>query len=195
MPTGYTEIIERDGPEPTFRDFAIRCARGMGACVMQRDESLDVAPRHRELSDYHIKELAKASARWRELDGMTLAQAAVIASAEHEAMTREWRDGEEVRIALMARYARMRTAVVAWKAPTPVHEGLRRFMLEQIDLCFIRPMEEPTPVDAAAWLLEQKRQAARDIAYHTEEQVKEVTRCTEANAWIDAMMASLPEAR
>ena len=44
MPTGYTAIIE-DKPGLTLREFALRCARGMGACIMQRDDNMDEPPK------------------------------------------------------------------------------------------------------------------------------------------------------
>lgn len=46
MPTGYTAIIE-ERADLSFRDFALRCARGMCACVMQRDDPMDELPKAR----------------------------------------------------------------------------------------------------------------------------------------------------
>ena len=59
MPTGYTAIIE-EKPDLTFREFALKCARGMGACIMQRDEGMDSLPRVDPPSDYHLKAKEKA---------------------------------------------------------------------------------------------------------------------------------------
>lgn len=40
MPTGYTSIID-DNENVTFKEYALRCARGFGALMHLRDESLD----------------------------------------------------------------------------------------------------------------------------------------------------------
>jgi hypothetical protein len=78
MTTGYTAAIAND---ITFNDFAMRCARAMGALVMMRDEPFDAPiPERFEPSDYHIKKIADASARLLELQAMSEIEA--IASAQ-----------------------------------------------------------------------------------------------------------------
>jgi hypothetical protein len=94
-----------------------------------------------------------------------------------------------------ARYEKVRAEVVAWASPTQAHDELRKFMLEQIDLCY-QTDEEPfrstplaTPDEYVANMLAH---AARDVVYHSEEHAKELARCADANAWLEALDRSLP---
>lgn len=81
MPTGYTEIIERK-PDLTLREFVLRCARAMGACVMQRDEGLDSPPRIDPPDTHYEDERRKAQARLLELRAMTVESARPLFDAE-----------------------------------------------------------------------------------------------------------------
>jgi len=46
MPTGYTAKLCEG--EQSFGEFALGCARAFGACVMQREDSMDDLPKARE---------------------------------------------------------------------------------------------------------------------------------------------------
>lgn len=199
MPTGYTACIE-DGC--TFKEYALRCAKAFGACVTMRDDPGDKPiPEKFEPSSWNAKELAKAQARLKELDGMTLKQAAKMAeNAYEEAEGHRLASLKRERLKL-ARYQDMRKKVLAYVPPSPDHEEYRKFMLDQIDLC-IKPnswggpmvdyYEKPTErLSAEAWLAAQKTKARRDIAYHTEEHRKETERVEGRNRWIKQLRESL----
>ena len=66
MPTGYTAKIANG---ISFQEFAMDCARGMGACIDLRDEPEggDKIPDAFPPSDYHLKAERAAQA---ELDGL-----------------------------------------------------------------------------------------------------------------------------
>ena len=91
------------------------------------------------------------------------------------------------------RYKRMRKMVAAWDPPTKDHEGLRRFMLEQIDMCSsdwkaYTTEPAPTPGD---WLAKQFKAAEWDLEYSTKHAAEEIERADERKSWIDALYASL----
>ena len=88
MPTGYTSIIE-DKPGLTLREFALRCARGMGACIMQRDDDMDEPPKAPEPSDYHLEAGKAAESRLRELRGLSTKAARALFDAEIARMLAE----------------------------------------------------------------------------------------------------------
>jgi hypothetical protein len=200
MPTGYTEIIERRD-DLTFREFALRCARGMGACIHQRDEGMDVLPRAEEPRPqdsrvgYHVAAKAKGEARLNELRGMSHEQARALWRAEREKAAHDNEESLRKCAALEEKYMAMRDAALAWNAPSPEHEGLRRFMLEQIDTCksdwtpYLREVA-PTPGD---WLAENIREEEKSVAWHqkviNEENAK--PKGMTSKVWIDLLYASL----
>ncbi len=86
MPTGYTAAI-KDGI--TFKQFALTCARAMGALIMMRDEPSGAEiPAAFPPSTFHRDQLARLSDELGNLRAMTVAEiekaaeAAYVASAE-----------------------------------------------------------------------------------------------------------------
>lgn len=195
MPTGYTCIIE-DNPATTLRDYALRCALAFGHCAHQQDESAD-APRVREIDPFYAEVIQKAEALLLKLRSMSEAD---IRAAFDDHVASVKRHNEEYaaeHASKAAAYARMRSQVEAWQPPTPDHAGLKKFMLEQIDLCYDPkegPLEVPIPLSAIAWHEAHIERAKRDLDHWTRELQKELERVRKANAWIGALYASLPEA-
>jgi hypothetical protein len=196
MPTGYTCIIE-DNANTTLRDYALRCARAFGACVMQRDESLDSPPRPREVSGHYAEQIARAQSRLVELKGISAASARALWEADCESKRRANAREAAEHARKSGVYAVMRAEVEAWAPPTADHGTLRTFMLEQIDLCY-RPGEEPyivaLPPSPESYIEGQRQSAIRDLDYYTEGRAEEIERMKQANAWLDALLSALPEA-
>lgn len=193
MPTGYTCIIE-DGT-PTFRDYALRCARGMMPCIMQRDESLSNPPRLQEPSDYHAKEAEKARVRLAELATYDAADCDHAARTEHARAMGYWQKAVDANAANAAKYEAMRASVLAWKAPTPEHEALRAFMLGQIEISTEHSgvCDPPALRTGAQWLADEMARAGRQYKSAVDSHTEEVARTNSRNAWITALLASLPE--
>lgn len=193
MPTGYTSIIE-DG-NATFRDYALRCARGMMPCIMQRDEGLGTPPRLQEPSDYHRKAAEEARARLAELAVMNAADCDHAARVEHAATMARWQKSVDDAAAKAAKYETMRAAALAWKAPTPEHEGLRAFMLDQIKISteYSGAYDMPVQRSGAQWLADEMAHAGRQFKSAVEQHTEEVARTNSRNAWIATLLASLPE--
>lgn len=195
MPTGYTADVA-DGKVADFRTFALTCARAFGATVMQRDEPIDSPPRHREPSDYHIKALAAARAEEERLLALTDDEA-LVEMLEERAKADEYASDYVARKAEQrARYEAMLAEVDAWQPPTADHAEMKKFMREQITEsirfdCGDYAPTIPPLMTAAAWIATKRAKAARDVAYHSEKNAKEIERCADANAWIDALYASL----
>lgn len=196
MPTGYTAIIE-EKPDLTFREFALRCARGMGACIMQRDDPMDEPPRAPEPSDYHIKALATAQARLKELRGMGAEAKRAMWHAEVERIEKSNAESRAKAAKTEQQYKSMRAQVEAWKPPTKDHDGLKRFMLEQIDLCVSDwdPYICEAPPTPADWYGAAVKSAEHGIAYHTKEHAEELERTAARKDWIARLYTSLEPAR
>ena len=74
MPTGYTARV-KDGTVTEFKDFAMGCARAMGACISMREAAHDAEiPEQFEPSPYHTEQLAKAKADLAAFEAMTEAE-------------------------------------------------------------------------------------------------------------------------
>jgi len=194
MPTGYTSIIE-DNPNVTMRDYALRCVRAMGACIMQRDDPLDDPPNTGEPNSYYREAKAKVEAELAQLESMDKRQKQKLFEKHIAEITEA-----NVRYASEHKrksdaYARIRADVVAWKPPTPDHEGLKKFMLEQIDLCY-QPAEKlylllPAPsaeIHYDVIIAELKR----EIANHLANEIEEAERHRERTNWIAILVESLP---
>ena len=182
MPTSFTSIIE-DGT-PTFREYALRCARGMGACIMQRDES-----------GYDAERAEEARGRLAELATMSPNDCERAARTEHATAMDHWQRAVYANAAKAAKYETMRAAVLAWKAPTPEHEGLRAFMLDQIKISteYSGAYDPPALRTGAQWLADEVAHASRQFKSAVEQHTEEVARTNSRNAWITALLASLPE--
>lgn len=199
MPTGYTAAVS-DGKVTTLRQFAMDCARAMGACIMLRDEpgGGDRIPEKFEPSDYHAKALAAAHAELDRLRAMSDDEASQEASAEHVK-----KDADEARYAANRsetrdRYERMAALVRAWEPPTKDHVGLKSFMLRQLlesvefD-CAEYPRPQVVRLSGRQWRELKIERAEKDIAYHAKEHEAEVRRATERTEWVRALRASLQE--
>jgi hypothetical protein len=192
MPTGYTAIIE-ERADLTFREFALRCARGMGACVMQRDDPMDDLPKAPEASDYHIKALAQATVRLVELRGLSVEGVRALWQADCDGNAKINAEQTSKCAEVKRRYDAMRAHVEAWTPPTKEHDGLRRFMLEQIDACHSdwTPYLYENPATPGDWLAAQIKSAEWNIDYHTKQHTEELERTANRKSWIDSLYASL----
>jgi len=195
MPTGYTaELVDKG---ITFRRFVLQCARAFGACIMQRDDAIDVLPEKQKPYDYHLKAIKEAEKKLTKMKAMSLnkqleygkeKRSEAVASA---IQSRSKQQAEDARLEAMAAKVR------SWNPPTKDHQGLKDFMLEQIRISkngdwydkYVREAEEKTP---EAYFTDALSAAVRDINYHTKEHEKEVERTNERNEWIEQLYRSLP---
>lgn len=135
MPTGYTAHIE-DGTITTGKDFLLLCSRAFGIAIDVKDEPLTVpTPTKFEPSDYYQKRYDKAKQELFEGRRITFEEA-------REHMRSAYRDKVEDAKAVISRmksindkYSKVRDQVVGWVPPTDGHESIKKFALEQIDMC------------------------------------------------------------
>lgn len=194
MPTGYTaELCEKDVP---FERFVMTCARAMGACVTMRESGLDVPiPRKLEPSDYHREHIEMAKTQLARLRSMTLNEAKAEAKKQYEiAMAEDERVIQE-RMKTRGRLLAMRAKVADWCPPTSEHEGLKEFMIQQLDETIRYDGAPWTPqaklLSGEEWLENQLKSVERTLAYHADEYRKEVERTNERNQWIEDLRNSL----
>lgn len=197
MPTGYTAAI-KDGI--TFEQFVMRCSRAMGAMIMMRDDPMDAPiPERFEPSDYHAKAIKRAQEDLCWLRQMPDTEAEREAEndfleelARHEQRIAEAND-------LRKKYHDMREKVLAWVPPSADHENFKAFMhkqiTESIDFdCDTSCDKRPEKLSASCWKAIRIAKAERDLAYHTEENAKEIERTESRNTWLRLLRESLKEA-
>ena len=196
MTTGYTYIIE-EKEDLTLREFTLRCARAFGACVEQRDDSVDVLPRIPEASTYHLDSLRKEKAHLLELEGTSKEAIAALFNAECERYEREGKASIANCKEKERRYLAMREKVAAWQPPLEDHEGLKKFMLEQIDMC--TSDWEPFVYDLRGTSTAEKWFAARlevvrdSIAYHEKHYKKDLEHYAKKKEWIASLYECFEE--
>lgn len=196
MPTGYTAQI---GDGISFEKFVWSCARGFGALILMRDDPSDAPiPERFEPTDYHQQQLVTLKAELARLDGMSREDAEREATEQYNnKMAYRAKRAAELK-ALRSKYEAMLAQVEAWTPPTPEHQGLKDFMTSQIKEsidwdCRIFPEDAPRQRTGGDWLSEQIIETRRFIAYHEEQNAKEVERTESRNKWIAALRQSLQD--
>lgn len=199
MPTGYTSDIKETTP---FREFALRCARAFGALILMRDDPFDAPiPDEFKPSPYHAENIAKAEARIAELHAMDDAGKEKGARDEFTAATRRHAESLAESRGTRHRYERMLREVRDWKPPTPDHQGLKNFMIQQLEEsirfdCWEEGESEwrqpPKFLGPGDWWAKQVAAAEHDLAYHKRELANEVERAATRTKWVKDLRASLP---
>jgi hypothetical protein len=196
MPTGYTADLH-DGKDVSFPEFVMRCARAFGALVTMRDEPMDASiPDEFKPSNWHIEQLEEARRRLAEIESWDDARAEAEAEKAYQEALRYREDTLVRNAAIRQRYENMLAQVKGWAPPTPDHQGLKDFMIQQLESsidfdCKYDP-GEPERLSGSEYKAQQIADTQRDIDYHTEEHAKEVERAKQRTDWIRALRDSLP---
>jgi hypothetical protein len=199
MPTSYTAILEEKN-NPSFKDFAMRCARAFGALFDMRDYPLDEEiPEEFKPDNYHIEALEKAKASLIAVKNMTMEECFKKAIEEKEKRIESYRKGVEQERKLLSRYVAMRKQVKAWTPPTKDHTRLKEFMLEQLKVSWpsVEFAEEhlwkaeSVVIGTNKWKETEIKRLEEDIEYHTEENKKEIERAKERTEWVKQLRKSL----
>lgn len=197
MPTGYTAAVA-DGTITDLRSFAMSCARAFGALVTMRDEpSSAPIPERLEPSTYYATEACRYRQRLAELERMSPSEAQRHCQQAHSIAMASWRRSTTENARQRVRYQAMLQKLHNWLPPTPDHDGLDRFMREQLQQsedfdCSYReamPRIQRWPEWLEREILNTAEMAARYENLHREE----VARVEQRNAWLMALRASLPQ--
>ncbi len=135
MPTGYTAHIE-EGEITTGKEFLRLCTRAFGIAIDVKDEPLSTpTPSSFEPSPFYKESYDKALKKLEEVNKMTFDEAKVQMRADYEKRISNYKRYAERETAMNEKYAKVRKEVEEWIPPTEEHEGLKKFALEQIDMC------------------------------------------------------------
>jgi hypothetical protein len=144
-----------------------------------------------------VKRLAELEAELSRLRAMTASERKAWADAEN-ARAIEAHDEYKRREAIhRTRYEKMRARVEAWVPPTALHEGLRNFMLQQIDVSM--PSTEadldrygPKIEGAEATHTARIKRCAEQIDRCRTDIAATVRRAAEMDAWVAAVAKVTP---
>ncbi len=194
MPTGYTIFIE-DGRITTAKDFIMLCARAFGATNTIWDEPWD-APIPKELAvyGYYSDRLKKAKEDFERYRNMTMEQVHEANEAEHRKNIEENNRYLKKQKALYDKYMSILADIRRWEPPTMEHEALKKFAIEQIEMCLpdlnskINSEEKPSDEE---WLRIRLESAIKNVSYREDALQAEITRVTRQNEWLAALLTSL----
>lgn len=134
MPTRYTSYI-KDGKITSGKEFLKLCTRAFGVAIDLKDESLDVpTPNHFEPHSYYEKAYKDSLVSREKAYSMTLEEIKEDIISKYndnkgraEKILEEYKDEDKKDL-------KVREEVEKWTPPTPEHENLKKFCLEQIDM-------------------------------------------------------------
>jgi hypothetical protein len=185
MPTGYTDMIDRN-PTMTAKQWVMEgLARAFGMCVTLRDDAFDLSEEQikkklveSEQSEinYHQKELNKAKKKCRTLATKTNKEWLTLWLTDDNKREEENKKSVVRANKLSDRHERVRDGLNRILASDKVHEvtkSIAKFGIEQLDL--VVADGEPyirEPITLEGFIKEAISSSKRDIKYHTEELAK-----------------------
>ena len=204
MPTGYTAYI-KDGKITSGKEFLKLCTRAFGIAVDLKDESLDVpTPNHFEPHPYYEKAYKDSLASREKAYSITFEEVKEdIISKYHDNKGRaakileEYKDEDK-------KYLKIREEVEKWIPPTPEHENLKKFCLEQIDMSLNTSLYEWCEEDINKELDtsdDTVRKYIDNLKDYADEKLKrayknwqeELRRVEEKNLWMKQFLDSLED--
>ncbi len=176
----------------------LQCARAFGALIEMRDDPWDAPIPDQFLpSNYHAEALLRARVQRRRVLSWSDAEAEWHARKLYKQQRAEYIASLIEKNERHFRYEEMKRQVERWTPPTPDHENLKSFMLEQLEES-IRfdcgyPLTPPVKLDGSEYREQELAHLMRDIDYHLEHEVEEVERAESRTEWVRALRESLAE--
>lgn len=201
MPSGYTAKIYEGKPQTT-KEFLTHIARGMGAYIMQRDESMDEPPKARQVPPWYQEWVDESVERIRELTSMSdEGKQAAFENAKAEAQ-KSYEDSVVQYEAMKARYddAIAKVEALDWPTDEPgvvgeFFTGYKKFVMEQLNESREFDCHEPKMYfdyqNADEWYQKQLYQEQSSYERRLTSKKEEEDRATKQNAVHNALMAWL----
>ena len=186
----------------SFEDFVKECALAASPFGHVKKVSFDTDEPTFVPSDYHKRCLEEAEEELSEISQLTVEEALQVVGEESDRLYREAaqsyeRRKEEIRD-LKKKYEVMLRKAKAWVPPTPQHEGLKEFMIRQLNEslendCDFERLERNAPeqISPERALYNKLEDLRKKVAYHQERWDDEVRSCNERNQWFKDLRDSL----
>jgi hypothetical protein len=203
MPTGYTDGV-LSGKVTEFEVFAKQCLRAMGAAVHMRDDNFKTEYYPDKPSSYHIDRVTEITKELAEMKTMSDDDIVRLRKLElkndKKTYTKYIKDRKEGK----KRLDDMLKKVNKYTPPTPDHQGIKTFMIEQLESTISydcdadyyvgrvaeveQAMKDIDPVSIREYRINQLE---KDLKYHSKEYQSEVDRCNKRHEWATAYLNSL----
>jgi hypothetical protein len=194
MPTGYTSELYEGKPQ-TFQQFALECARNFGAAIMQRDDApgpvLKFVPPN---TDYYDKSQAAAEAALEWFANASPDELAAKKAEEDAESEKRHQESVAKAEAQRERYEAMLVQVRAWTPPSPEHENLKQFMIDQLTESIdfdCKVYDHRSTRTVGQWMTASIADHKRSIEYAIENRTKELERAASRKAWMVTLAESL----
>ena len=184
----------------TLEEYAMRCARNFGALIDMREESMDAPiPEKFEINPRYKAELEAAEKEYEDFTALPYPEKIAVLERDYEQTVKKYakeaKKENEKRIVLRGRYEAMLEKINKWEAPTPDHENLRKFMIEQIEDCMEHDCRHWEPIigDKEDWLnvSEHINYLRRCMRVARESYQKHVDGVAAKNKWLSDLRESL----
>lgn len=206
MPTGYTAFIE-DGDITTGREFLLLCSRNFGVAIDVRDEPLSVpTPTKFEPNAYYKNSYEDSLKKLKNAKTLTFDEAKRQRQLEHDEKVRRARETVSKMAELNKRYQKVRNEVESWVPPTDDHSGIKRFALEQIDMCVNQNKDmfeyyqkilnvpfDDSDVAVRAYMRENIASCKDAVRWARENYEKEIQRASEKTQFMQSFLSSLED--
>lgn len=134
MPTGYTAYIE-DGDITTGKEFLKLCTRAFGIAIDLKDEPLSVPTKtHYEPNPYYKEKYEKAVKVRDKMRQLTFEEAKQQIIDKYNEDVAYNKKALDIYKSEDEKYLKVRNEINSWVPPTPEHEELKKFALNQIDI-------------------------------------------------------------
>lgn len=202
MPTGYTAYIQ-DGKITTGKEFLKLCTRAFGIAIDLKEEPLDVPTPSCFKPNPYYEKVYKESLKSRDKTyHMTFEEA-------KEDMINKFNNNKESAERCLKdyknedkKYFKVREEVERWIPPTPEHENLKKFCLEQIDMslntglykqCEEDINKELNTSDKAVndYIVALKESEDKRVKRNYEHWHEELKRTSDKNQWMRQFLDSL----
>ncbi len=203
MATGYTEGIE-NGRITTGKEFLKLCTRAFGIAISLKEEPLSVpTPTKFEPDTFYKDKIDREKLELKKYERMYFEDAKAEMIKSHADRAKMYKHMAEDSIEKNKKYAKIRAEVEAWNPPTENHYNLKKFALEQIDMCVEKQEwidewlnysnEELDDSDEAVknFIAERINLCREGIKYSEEHWKAELKRTEDNNIWMQQFLNSL----
>lgn len=200
MPTSFTAFV-LENPSATFEQFAWLCTRAMMPTILLRDSDLRI-PTEADLvqaigASGLVGEEERFAAKQAELAAAEAKTSEQWAAENAASFARRSKEHEESAVRSKAARERLQAMLMhttMWSPPSPEHEGLKKFMVDQLtgEVGRTDPGPAPTPMsddDFQADMLAYYRRAVEYGKQYLEQAQRNVAH---RQAWFLALQQSVP---
>lgn len=156
-----------------------------------------------EPSPYYADAYNSACDALRDAKSISFDEAKLRLKSKHHKKVEDCKKCAEKYSDLRNKYLKVRQEIEKWMPPTSEHEGIKKFALEQIDMCipcvesinkFIDKSKEPLDLSDESitkFIEDNIAQCKRDVEYYKKSMDAEYERVQEKQDWMDKFLTSL----